>query len=316
MKENEKIEIYALSKKIDKISVKNLKNEGQVKITVDLSNVEKEQKSLDEKNLISPIKEQAQFSKIQVMKEARMLLEELEDSLDNHEMILTLQDRVKEGEAAIDYLMRAYRYCALKTAKNWIHNDRLNTVEDWLRIIDCALYDAIITYNLSIGTQFTTYLTTIVKRDCKENKCKSSIVSVNPSAMHKSQVLKKAEEQVLAEGGSIDDDYAVAKAMGRDVSTPEKLRRFREMRMDMQMISPTGMSMESSAGDGSRTLGECIGSDYSNGDDLLLINDYKNRMKNFYQKLPEDYQKVIRIIVNEDAPLKENELIGILMLLC
>ena len=69
--DEKKVEIYALSKQIDKISVEELE-QGGTRVTVDLSQVQKEQEYLKKKELISPIREQAQFKKIQLMKDEKL----------------------------------------------------------------------------------------------------------------------------------------------------------------------------------------------------------------------------------------------------
>lgn len=302
MTKDNKIEIYTLSKKIDKINIEDFT--GDEEIVVDLSNVEKEQEYLEKKELITPIREQAQFKKIQIMKEAEKLKKEMENTPENKDMLFLLDVKIKEGKDAIDYLMKAYLPCAINCAKAWLHSDRINQTSDWNQIIKMALFDAIMNFELEKGTQFTTFLTTIVRRDCKENKHISSLVSANASAMHKARMLKKAEEEVIANGGSIDDDYAVAKAMGRDVSNPRKLQAFREMRMDMQNVSPQGMSMESQIDSNSRTLGESISSNELTGEEMFYLKDYERRLKEFCSKLPENYITVIKAIVTQQPITK------------
>ena len=303
MTKDNKIEIYTLSKKIDKIDIDDLN--GDEEVVVDLSNVEKEQEYLEKKELITPIREQEQFKKIQIMKEAEKLKSETEDTEENQSIIELLNEKINEGKRAIEYLLKAYKPCAINCAKAWLHSDRINQTNDWNQIIDMAIFNAIMDYDLEKGTQFTTFLTTIVRRDCKENKHISSLVSVNASAMHKARMLKKAEEEVVANGGSIDDDYAVAAAMGRDISNPRKLAAFRQMRMDMQNVSPQGMSMEAQVDVGSRTLGESIASNSLSGEEVLILRDYEKRMRDFCSKLPDDYISVIKAITTQNGQLNK-----------
>lgn len=295
--DNKKIEIYALSGKIDKISIEEFKDES-IKVTVDLSNVKKEEEYLSKKNLISPIRERENFEKVYARKEALKFLKEMARTVENEETIRGLEKCVHEGDKAIEYLMKTFEPCAFSYAKGWIHNDRIIKVEDWKQIVEKSLYEAIINYSLDCNTQFTTYLRPAILRDCKENKHKSSVLSVNASAMHKARLLRKAEEEVVKKGGSIDDDYAVAKEMGRDVSTPAKMKRFKEMREDMQNVFVQGVSTETCYGDNTRTVGDSIASNYLNGEELLLKEDYTKRMESFMNSLPQEYRAVIEYIKN------------------
>ena len=306
-KDEKKIEIYALSKKIDKVNVEELN--GKVRIVVDLSQVEKEQNYLESKGLLSPIKEQAQFKKVQAMKEARKLLEETEKIPENQDMLQELEKTIDTGNKAVEYLIVTFKPCALKWAKPWIHPGRLNDMNDWNGIIDEAIRDAVMHYDLSVGTQFSTFLGPIVKRDCKENKAKDSIVATNASAMHKHRQIELAREQIVREGYAPDDLYALARAMKRDVSTPRKYQSFKEAVMDTDRIFAQSVSMEASVDENSRTIGESIASNSLSGEELLIAKDFHNRMDKFYDSLPKDFQYVVKLLMEvDDLPSKPKNL--------
>ena len=169
------------------------------------------------------------------------------------------------------------------------------------------LFDAIMTYDLDKQVQFNTYLNFQIKRGCKEEKCHSSILSVNPSAMHKNLQIQKAKTALRAEGKDEEDIDLIAEKIGRDISTPNKRENLRKTLIDMNFVSPQGISTQSCVDSSSRTFGESIQSECIDPYDELEIIDLKTRFKKFFSTLDSETKTYIINFLNSSKKVISNE---------
>ena len=289
----EKVEIYNLARKIDKVAIDDTVKNESIQVVVDLSQSEREEENLKALGLMTPIKEAERFMAIKRMKYAEELLEvnDAESTMDKLQGIIDL------GLKAIDELMLIFTPAAFKFAGNWINNDRLNTRDDWEQIVYMALHEAIIKYDIEMQTQFNTFLGFKIKEICKENKCKSSILAVNPSAMHKARVYHKAKEAIFARGENGNDIDLLAIEVGRDISSPKKRLNFKLAIMDTENISPKTISTEMQVDAESRTLGESLEAPSLTPEEIYLANDIKRRLEKFYNSLSEDAKQCFKSVM-------------------
>lgn len=272
-------EINTLSDKIDKINISDLKN--QVKITVDLSIPKKEEEKLEKQKLVTPIREAENFKKIRNMKYTKNLIEQ--KVIDANDEIAN--QIIYEGEKAIEYLIKAFTSSAYNFAKSWIHNDRINDRDDWSSIIMTALFEAIMSYDLNMETQFNTYLKFQIQAKCKEAKSQSTTLSVNATAMHKKRTIDIARDEMEKEGFDRDDIDELARRLGRDISTPNKRKNFENVLFDMERITPKQVNLDYKKSDDTRTVSETIASSELTPEEYYKVEECKKEFIEFVKGL-------------------------------
>lgn len=291
-----KIEIYTLAKNLESVSVQT--NENEAKVVIDLRQPEEEAKKLNDNNLMPPIREAEKFKAIKDMRYAEKLIQEGQTSPN-------LEEIVKIGNQAIDCLMTTFWNSAYTFGKNWIHEDRLNGVDDWFQILKMTLHKAILDFDLNKETQFNTFLNYQVMAACKAKKCQSTALSVNASAMQKALNIKKIKEELKRDGLNENDIDLIAKKLGRDISTPNKRENFRKTLLDMEMISPQCISTESTVDSSSRTFGESLKSENTlDPFEYLEVCDLKDRFLAYYASLDDDSKNYV-IKIMGGTPKKE-----------
>lgn len=248
------LEINTLSDRLDRININDLKN--QVKITVDLSIPKKEEEKLEKQKMVTPIREAENFKKIRNMKYAKSLIEQ--EQIDGNDEVAN--KIIYEGERAIEYLIKAFTCSAFNFAKSWIHNDRINDRDDWSSIVMTSLFEAIMSYDLNMETQFNTYLKFQIQAKCKDAKSQSTTLSVNPTAMHKRRTIEKAREEMIDDGFDRDDIDELARRLGRDISTPNKRKNFENVLFDMERITPSQVNLDYKKSEDARAISETIAS--------------------------------------------------------
>ena len=290
------IEIYALAKNLESVSVET--NDNVTKVTLDLSQPQEESKKLKEANLMPPIREAEKFKDIKGKKYAEQL--KLNGQADDN-----LDRIIAKGDKAVNDLMEIFWPSAYNFAKNWVHNDRLNKNEDWNQIIRMALYNAILNFDLDMQTQFNTFLKYQIRCSCKEEKCNSSIVAVNPSAMHKALTVQKAKQALINEGKDENDLDELANKLNRDISTDNKRENFRKMLIDMDNVSPQAISTEASVDSSSRTFGESLQSDNTLDPlEMLEVTELKKKITEYYAFLDDETKECLRQLLGQ-TPKKD-----------
>ena len=260
--------------------------------------------------LVPPIKEFERLELVNRMNLARKLNnEELTE-----EGIQLKNQTIAKGEKALDELFVIFEPAAMKFAQNWVHNDRINTIDDWHQIIRMALNDAINTYDIKKETQFTTFLNIKVKEYCKANKHLSTLVNTNATAMHKKFKVDQAKEKIEARGDNPDDILLIAAELGRDVSTALKLKNFKEMLYDISQIAISGISTEACVSEGSRTIGEQLESDLVTPYESLLMSNLGKRIKEYFGDLPTTAKNAVKSYLNTGS-VKEIKKPSVLKLL-
>ncbi len=282
MANDNSIEIYEIAKKIDKIVKQEISNLKDKEVKVNLDIPEKEKENLEKRNLMPPIREAENFRKVRNMKMAK---ESLKDCT-NEKLREYYNKVIEEGKKAVETLFEVFKPSAFNFGKSWIHNDVVNKFEDWQQIILMALWEAILDYDLSKQVQFNTYLNIIVKKNCKENKCKSTTFSTNASAMQKWRTVRKHQESMVQEGYDANDLEELAKRLNRDISTPLKRKNFIDMLEDIKQIGVQSVSTETKADEESRTIGETLVADTLDPYEECEKEWAKKEFIKFFTKLP------------------------------
>ena len=296
------VEIYELSKNLERMTNVEL-DDSKIQVTVNLEIPLAEAKKLEDAKLVSPIREAFHFKKIKQMKYAMECLEKCDVS---EEEKIELENIVTEGRKAVDYLMEAFRLSAFNFGKNWMHEDRINTWADWQQIIYQAEYEAILNYDLDKQVQFNTFLKNQIMCACKENKCSSTLLAVNASAMHKARMIEKAQEELKSQGLDPYDLDLLAAKIGRDISCPNKRKNFERVLKDIENIHAQKVSTDYKASEDSRTVGESLESDQLSPYEVAVCQELKKEFIDFYNKLDKDAQLFLQDNLFKKKKVTEN----------